>query len=169
MRRTLIVGAALFAASWGAASAHGVGLKAIVHREGAGPMPCRASVTRALSFAYDPLSGTGQVATAVVTLICHPAQYLSTIEISSGHANQFGRYREMWRDGSDGSQVLKYNFYTTAGYNVVWGDGTGGSSPTTVAQNVTTYNALIFARLDYAQSSVAAGRYSDDVTVTFNI
>jgi spore coat protein U-like protein len=62
---------------------------------------------------------------------------------------------------------LGYNIYTSNGYGAVWGDGTGGS----VTQ---TYNALLtlgavnftaWGRVPAGQY-VAAGRYSDHITVT---
>jgi spore coat protein U-like protein len=169
LRRTLILSAALFAISVAPAPAQGVHLKTVVHQGGSVARPCRASVTAPLKFVYDPFSDIGQFATAVVTLTCNPAQFLTTIAISPGNANQFLRYREMWRNGTDSSRVLEYNFYTTSNYNIVWGDGTSGSSVETINQTVTTYNAVIFAKLQYRQSSVTAGEYSDTVTVTFNL
>ncbi len=75
----------------------------------------------------------------------------------------------MWWDGGDGSATLEYNLYTTSGYNIVWGDGTGGSSVKTVGQTVTVYNAMIFAKLAYPQRGVRAGEYSDTITITFNV
>ncbi len=169
MHRTLTLSAALFAMSTVPALAQGVHLKTVVHRAGSFVRQCRASVTAPLSFTYNSLSDVEQFATTVVTLTCNPAQLLATIAISPGNTKQFPRYREMWRNGSDNSRVLEYNFYTTSNYNIVWGDGTGGSSVETINQNVTTFNAVIFARLQYRQSAVTAGEYSDTVTVTFNL
>ncbi len=169
MRRTLIFAGALFAVSMAPAMAQGVRLKAVVHRAGSLTTLCRASVTAPLRFVYDPLSEAGRFATAVVTLTCNPAKLLATIAISPGNANQFSRYREMWRNGTDSSQILEYNFYMTSNYNIVWGDGTGGSSPETINQTVTTFNAVIFAKLQYRQGGVTAGEYSDTVAVTFNL
>lgn len=169
MRRTLISAAALFAVSMSPALAQGVRLKAVVHHGGSLTGLCRAVVTAPLRFVYNPFSDLDQFATAVVTVTCNPAQFLGTIAISPGNANRFSRYREMWKNGTDSSQVLEYNVYTTSNFNLVWGDGSGGSSFQTINQTVTTFNAVIFARLQYRQSSVTAGDYSDTVTVTFNL
>ena len=160
MRRTLIFAAALFAVSTAPAMAQGVRLKAVVHRAGSPTTLCRASVTAPLRFVYDPLSGGGEFATAVVTLTCTPPQILATISISAGKANQFLPSRAMWRNGSDSSHVLKYKFYTTSNYNVVWGDGTGGSSLEAINRTVTTFNAVIFEDFNIAKIGVAAGEYS---------
>lgn len=130
---------------------------------------CRASVTAPLTFTYDAFSDVEQSATAVVTLTCNPAQFLATIEISPGNSNQFQRHREMWRNGTDRSHVLEYNFYTTPNHNVVWGDGTAGSSVETINQTIRTFNTVIYAKLQYPQHTVTAGEYSDTVTVTFNL
>jgi spore coat protein U-like protein len=169
VRRTLILSAGLFALSTPPAAAQGVHLKTVVHQAGSLSTSCRASVTAPLRFTYDPLSDVAQFATAVVTLTCNPARFLATISISPGNSNQVLRYREMWRNGNDSSHALEYNFYTTSNYNVVWGDGTGGSSVETIDRTVRTYNAVIFAKFQYRQSAVTAGEYSDTVTVTFNL
>jgi spore coat protein U-like protein len=169
MRRTVMLVAALFAMTTAPALAQGVQLKTVVRRGGLLTPLCRASVTAPLRFVYDPLSGAGRFAAAVVTLTCTPPQILATISISAGKANQFLRSRQLWRNGSDSSHVLEYNFYTTSNYNVVWGDGTGGSSPEAINRTVTTFNAVIFARLQYSQNGVAAGEYSDTVTVIFDL
>jgi spore coat protein U-like protein len=169
VRRTLTLTAALFAVSIVPALAQGVQLKAVVRHAGSLTSLCRASVTAPLSFTYDPFSDVGEFGTAVVTLTCTPAQLLATIAISPGNANQFLRYREMWKSGTDSAHVLEYNFYTTTNYNIVWGYGTSGSSVEMINQTVTTYNAVVFAKLQYRQIAVTAGEYSDTVTVTFNL
>jgi spore coat protein U-like protein len=137
------------------------------------PEPSRRHAERWLPvrsfFEFDPFFGTGQLATAIVTLTCTSPRLLATIAITSGHANQFSRYREMWRNGIDSSQAPLYNLYMTSNDNVVWGDGSSGSSPETVNQSVTTFNAMIFAKILYPQAPVAGGAYSDIVTVMFNL
>jgi spore coat protein U-like protein len=130
---------------------------------------CTSSVTVPLRFTYDPLSGTDQVATTVVTLTCTPPQFLETIALTAGNVGQFGRHREMWRNGTDGSDVLEYNLYTSGAYGAVWGDGSDGTAVQVVNRTVATYAALIFARLGYPQRAVSAGDYSDTVTVIFNL
>ena len=150
------------------AAAQGVRLKTVIHHAGAG-VPCRALVTAPLRFAYDPFSGAGGFSTAIVTLSCIRAQLLASVAISPGNANRFGGYREMWRNGTDGSHVLMYDVYTTNGYEAIWGDGTGGSSVQAVNRVVTTFEAVLFAKVQYPQADVMAGEYSDTITVTFNL
>lgn len=161
--------AVLFAVSVGPASAQGVHLKMLVRRGGLAMSSCIASVTAPPHFSYDPISGADQYTTAIVTLTCRYPELLRTVELSPGHANEFSRYRQMWRNGTDSSEILEYNFYTTNDYTTVWGDGTGGTSVETVNRTVTTYNALLFAKLKYPPGHVSAGEYSDTVTVTFDL
>lgn len=169
MRRTLVFCACLFMISTLPALAAGVQFKTAVRQAGFLSASCRASVTAPLSFTYNPFADVAQSATAVVTLTCNPARFLATIAISPGNSTQFQRFREMWRNGKDRSHVLKYNFYTTPDHSVVWGDGTGGSSLLTINQTIRSYNAVIFAKLQYPQSGVTAGEYSDTATITFNV
>jgi spore coat protein U-like protein len=161
--------AVLLAALPGVAPAQGVHLKPVVLHAGAGTSSCVAEVTAPLNFSFDPVLGAGQVATAVVTLICRHPEYLGTIELSPGNANNFSRYRQMWKNGTDSSEVLEYNFYTRSDYRTVWGDGTHGTSVLTVGRTVTSYSAVLFAKLKYPPNPVTAGNYSDSIVVTFNV
>ncbi len=169
MRRALILTVALVALTMTPALAQGVRLKAVIHHARPNTPPCTAAVTSPLDFLYDSISDVGQFATGAVTITCSPAQFVTTIAISAGNANQFVPYREMWKNGSDSSHILEYNIYTTTNYNIVWGDGTGGSSVKTLDRSVTSFRALVLAELQFPQSAVTAGQYSDVVTVTFNI
>jgi spore coat protein U-like protein len=70
------------------------------------------------------------------------------------------------RKMTSGANLLNYNLYTTNGYAVVWGDGTGstatlGGTGTGSAQAVTVYG-----RVGSGQTTVPAGSYADTVSVT---
>ncbi len=168
MYRTLIFGIAVFVATAGYAQAQSIRLKTVIRH--ANPLAsCTAIVASPLAFTFDPITGNGQDATGIVALKCAKAQKLDTITITAGNSNSFLPYRQMWKGGAVAAGVLDYNIYTSSAYGAVWGDGTGGSSVLTVNEMLTSYNAIIYAKVPFPQSSVSAGQYSDNVTVTFNL
>jgi spore coat protein U-like protein len=62
---------------------------------------------------------------------------------------------------------LNYNIYTSNAYGAVWGDGTGGSVTQTYSATLTlgAVNYTAWGRVPASQY-VAAGSYSDRITVT---
>jgi spore coat protein U-like protein len=66
----------------------------------------------------------------------------------------------------NGGNSLGYNLYTSASRNVVWGDGTGGSSTMIVNKNRNT-TLSVFGQIPAGQD-VAVGTYSDNITTIIN-
>jgi spore coat protein U-like protein len=71
---------------------------------------------------------------------------------------------------ASGANTLQYNLYTTAGFAIVFGDGTGSTQTSSgVGAGVATANTLtVFGQLPDSATNQAAvpGSYSDTVTVT---
>ncbi|MDP1718145.1 MAG: spore coat U domain-containing protein [Burkholderiales bacterium] len=67
---------------------------------------------------------------------------------------------------NSGADLLTYNLYTNAARNVIWGDGTGGSSTMAADRNSTT-TLSIFGRIPGGQDA-AVGTYSDFIIATVN-
>jgi spore coat protein U-like protein len=69
---------------------------------------------------------------------------------------------------ANGSNTLGYGLYTTNGYSTIWGDGTlttstvGPNTATGLPQNYTVYGQIPTGQY------VAAGAYTDTITVTVN-
>lgn len=103
------------------------------------------------------------VSTGSITFDCTgvlPADAVR-IDLDAGGAASFTPRRLI-----AGVVALAYNLYLDAARTVVWGDGTGGSSaygPVHPAEGSTTLT--IYGRIPAGQH-VAAGSYSDTVTVT---
>ena len=66
---------------------------------------------------------------------------------------------------SNGTDKLKYQLYTDAGYSTVWSDGASGSTiGDTGSGNDQTKS--VYAKVLSGQSSAKLGSYSDTVTIT---
>src|SRR6185437_6963810 len=71
---------------------------------------------------YNPLSVTATTATGTVSLSCTLGLFSSwTVGLSAGSSGSFAQ-RVLGGAGS-----LAYNWYTSAAYSSVWGDGSGGT------------------------------------------
>ncbi len=68
------------------------------------------------------------------------------------------------RSMNSGSNQLSYNLYTSSARNVIWGDGSGGSSIMQIPEKATT-SLSIFGRIPAGQDA-AVGIYSDSITAT---
>lgn len=117
---------------------------------------------------YNPLApGDIDLSPNLVTRCTKTTAY--TISLSTGVSGAFAT-RKMDSAGANTDQ-LSYNLFTPAGFSVIWGDGTGGSSAVAstgagmlVGTAVTrTINARLFAGQD-----LSADTYSDTVTVTIS-
>lgn len=76
------------------------------------------------------------------------------------------------RKMSSAASELQYNLYTTVAHNTVWGDGNGGSAKVTDGYllsllSTVVRNYTVYGRIPAGQN-VAAGVYSDVITVTVN-
>ncbi len=124
---------------------------------------CTVSSVASVSFgAYDVFTtlpnnnGIGSI-----TIRCTGGGRANIVMLSTGQSNSYAS-----RVMKSGANLLNYNLYTSAARNVVWGDGTGGSSTMSAAANrSTTLN--IFGRIP-ARQDAAVGTYTDSITATVN-
>jgi spore coat protein U-like protein len=63
-----------------------------------------------------------------------------------------------------GRDVLNYNLYTSAARDVIWGDGTGGSSVMSTPKNQDV-NLDVFGSIPEGQDP-AVGTYSDIIVIS---
>jgi spore coat protein U-like protein len=128
----------------------------------AGPVCKNVSTTSVAFGIYNPVNGSPTDSTGSVSYFCAGA-LAPVISISAGSSGSFSP-RQMTSTSTD---VLTYNLYIDAARTTVWGDGTGGSSTVngTTATNPATNT--IYGRI-FPGQSVAAGNYSDTLTVTLN-
>lgn len=121
-----------------------------------------------LSFGpYDGLSGAPATTSASVVVSCDQSP-APTVTILLGPSAVSGGFfpRHMREDG--GTDRLAYNFFADAGATAVWGDGSGGT--VTRSQRVLKnqpWTVTIYGRIPPGQD-VAAGSYSDLLTITIN-
>ena len=83
------------------------------------------------------------------------------VTLSSGQSKTY-----VSRVMRSGGNSLGYNLYTSAARNVVWGDGTGGSSTMMVYKNSST-TLSVFGQIPAGQD-VAVGTYTDNITTIIN-
>jgi spore coat protein U-like protein len=83
------------------------------------------------------------------------------VKLSHGRSNTFAA-----RALHNGSNELSYNLYTSAARNIVWGDGSGGTSVMSVGRNHSDH-LDVFGSIPEGQD-VPVGMYTDDIVVTVN-
>jgi spore coat protein U-like protein len=123
---------------------------------------CRFTTVTAVGFgAYDVFSGTpNNNGVGSLRIRCQGGGSKTFIvRLSTGQSHIYST-----RVMRSGANVLTYNLYTSAARNVVWGDGTGGSSTMAVNRNSTTTLSL-YGQIPAGQD-VAVGIYSDNITAT---
>lgn len=119
---------------------------------------CTVSANPVIFSAYnvwDPFpnnSGVGRV-----TIDCKGGGG-SSVKLSTGQSNSYAL-----RTMKSGANTLNYNLYTTAARDVVWGDGSGGSSLLTTGKN-DAVTLTVFGQIPAGQDA-AVGDYTDSVTV----
>jgi spore coat protein U-like protein len=90
------------------------------------------------------------------------------MSLSTGSSGSFAA-----RKLSFGASALQYNLYQTAAYQVVWGDGTGGSSASAASLHLTPAAPVqqvvqtIYGQISPGQD-VSPGSYLDTIIVTVN-
>lgn len=119
--------------------------------------------TSALAFgAVDPLSGANIDGTGGITVTCTSGTaWTASAGIGSGTGASFTSRRM-----SDGSNLLNYNLYTTAGRTTVWGDGSGSTGTLGGTGSGSAQSATVYGRIGSGQTSVPPGNYADTVSVT---
>lgn len=135
-----------------------------------GPLAGAACLVSApnLSFGpYDGLSGAPATTSATIVVSCDQSPP-PTVAVLLGPSAVSGGFfpRKMRQDG--GTDFLDYNFYADPGASAVWGDGTGGTLTRSnrVSKN-SPWTLTIYGRVPPGQD-VAAGSYSDLLTITIN-
>ena len=108
---------------------------------------------------FSPQSNNNGVGS--LTISCRGGNSAIIVELSSGQSNTF-----VSRAMRSGRNLLGYNLYTSAARNVVWGDGTGGSSTMGINKNRTT-TLSVFGQIPAGQD-VAVGTYADNITTVVN-
>ena len=123
---------------------------------------CAITSVTAVGFgAYDVFSGTpNNNGVGSLKIGCQGGGSRTFIvRLSTGQSHSYSP-----RVMRSGANALTYNLYTSAARNIVWGDGTGGSSTMAVNRNSTTTLSL-FGQIPAGQD-VAVGIYSDSITAT---
>mgnify|MGYP001121486766 FL=1 len=141
----------------------------------AGAATCAVVGTPLAFGAYTSPGGAQLDTTSTLTVTCTPDYLLLTcrtdytVKLSTGIAGGYAP-----RQLASGANRLDYNLYTSAARTTVWGDGTGGTStvPGTINTSLLLLvclagnnNHTVYGRIPASQN-VAAGLYSDTITVT---
>jgi len=140
-------------------------------------LPCMAAVTCTVSATtvafgvYNPLNAAPTVSTSSVTASCTLVSGGNTTVniVSSYSTGSSGTYAA--RTMMSGANQLSYNLYFDAAYTQIRGNGTGGSQTGGATFNLTngsrtqSTTSTIYGRAPAGQD-VAAGSYSDTITVT---
>jgi spore coat protein U-like protein len=128
---------------------------------------CSVSATDLAFGPYDvhqgtPTDGAGSVSVNCTFLIAVLLSY--EIRLSTGQSGTYGT-----RTMQGGTYDLDYNLYTDSTRTTVWGDGGGGTGTISYAALIAllVHNAsyTVYGRIPALQN-VAAGSYSDTITVT---
>jgi spore coat protein U-like protein len=105
---------------------------------------------------YDPFSPADLETVGTIRLECDSVVD-ATISLGAGAGDYTQRRME------NGQSVLGYNLFTSSQRIVVWGDGTGGSSPVSV--NAQSADFAIYGTVP-ARQNVTTGSYADTIVVT---
>jgi spore coat protein U-like protein len=112
---------------------------------------------------YNASSGSPVTASTTVSVTC-TAALAYTVALDGGQTTNNVIARAM-TDGA--SHNLSYGLYITNGYGTVWGDGSAGTSTVAGTGNGAAQAVTVYGRIPASQF-VAAGSYTDRVTVTVN-
>jgi len=110
---------------------------------------------------YAPSSGTAVTASTTLQVVCTPS-LAYTIALDGGTTTGAVAARAM-SDGGAGQ--LAYGLYTSSAYSTIWGDGTGATQRVAGTGSGAAQPHTVYGRIPASQF-VAAGSYSDRITVT---
>jgi spore coat protein U-like protein len=150
---------------WLAIAACGLSLPSVA------AVTCTVSATAVAFGVYNPLSATATVSTSTVTATCtligNNAERVDIVSsYSTGSSGTYSARTMQW-----GTNTLNYNLYFDSAYTRIRGDGTGGTQTGTASfilnngQRTRSTSSTIYGRVPASQD-VAAGTYSDTITVT---
>ncbi|UOA09790.1 spore coat U domain-containing protein [Methylobacter sp. S3L5C] len=129
---------------------------------------CTVSATGVNFGNYNPTSSLPTDVTGNVHVAC-TALLISILSTTNISLNTGGNGSFALRKMSNGANRLNYNLYKEVSHTTVWGDGTGGTSIWTDSLLIqilgTNINHTIYGSIPAGQY-VAAGNYSDTITVT---
>jgi spore coat protein U-like protein len=115
---------------------------------------------------YALTTGTPTTTTATITTLC-TISAVGTITMDAG-LNAGGPTVFASRAMKLGAATLAYQVYTDSGHTLIWGDGVnGGSHSVQVTGTGANILTTAYGSIPAAQT-VAAGTYSDTVTVTIS-
>jgi len=106
---------------------------------------------------YDPLSTSSLNAVTNIVVTC---DVTTAFVITLGPGN--GTY--LSRKMIGGSQTLTYNLFQDSSHNIVWGDGTNGSS--SLSWSAVSKAFQVYAHAPGAQVLLKPGLYTDTISVT---
>jgi spore coat protein U-like protein len=133
---------------------------------GTGLNPILVTATTVAFGLYSPSAAVGTTSNGTVTVACTVILGATlpsfTVALSAGTNGQFAP-----RQLNFGSARLNYNLYTSASYATVWGDGGGLTATQSYASSQALASTAFTAYGVIPPSQfVAAGLYSDEITVT---
>jgi spore coat protein U-like protein len=128
---------------------------------------CNVTTTNINFGNYDVFLTTPKDSTGSITVSCDESPAPNVI-ISLGPSPTSGGFNPRNMKHSTKSDLLNYNLFTTSSQNVVWGDGTSGTSTVTITKvkkldppRVT----IVYGGIPAGQD-ISAGTYSETLTVT---
>jgi spore coat protein U-like protein len=123
---------------------------------------CRINSVSSVNFGtYDVFSSlANNNGVGSITIKCQGSAS-AFVALSSGKSNSY-----VSRQMISGRNTLSYNLYTSAARNIIWGDGTGGSSTMVVNKNDNATLSL-FGQIPAGQDA-AIGSYTDNITTVVN-
>ena len=132
---------------------------------------CTVGATSVAFGAYDPSSGTALDSTGTITVNCTTTLGLGLlvnwdILLSTGGSGGYSPRRLQ-----SGANTLNYNLYSSAARTAVWGDTTAStvkvSDSVLVVIGGISQQYTVYGRVPALQN-VAAGNYTDTITITLN-
>ncbi len=116
---------------------------------------------------YNVFATTALLVNGTITVSCGGSGN-ATVALDKGRNSSSFASRAMRRTG--GATLLTYNLYTDAATTIVWGDGSGGSTPQSteaLSGNHPTSTLTVFGKMGAGQD-VPADSYTDTVVITVN-
>jgi spore coat protein U-like protein len=114
---------------------------------------------------YEPLNTVQSTSTGTISVSCASN---STVTVLIGASPNSGGFNPRKMASPSGNDLLIYNLYTSSAMNVIWGDGTGGTS--TIQRSVLKKRPVyltVYGRAPASQN-VAVGLYGEALMVTIN-
>lgn len=122
---------------------------------------CLVSATDMAFGSYNPTSSTPTDATSSIIVTCTPGT-LYNVGLNAGTtAGATVSTRKML----NGAAPLNYSLYSNSGRSTNWGNSSGSDTVSQTASSIVPATFTVYGRVP-AQQSVAAGAYTDTVTVT---